>query len=358
MAELSIELERGVDLATLGGWWRDLEPRADCQVFLGWPWIGTWVELCGVTPEVLVAREQGRIAGLALLVPATVRRHGWLSARTLHLHATGDRERDAINIEHNGILVDRAVATTAPGLMLKHLLAGATDWEELHFRGVPPGFAQDLPGVEVRSSAGSAHVDLAALRAKGTPYLLELSANTRQQVRRAMRGYGELRLDQAGDVAQALDWFEALGVLHQAHWTARGQAGAFASRFFVRFHRALIERYFAAGLVELVRVTAAGKPVGYLYNLLWRGVVASYQSGFAYTRDARLKPGLVSHVMCIERHLATDASQYDFLAGDARYKLSLGTSGPRLADIVVQRSRLKFTLERGLRRVKRLLDST
>jgi CelD/BcsL family acetyltransferase involved in cellulose biosynthesis len=357
MAQVSVGLERGVDLASLGGWWRELEARADCRVFLGWSWIGTWAELSGMVPQVLVAREGGRIVGLALLASAKERRHGWLAVRTLQLHATGDPAQDAITIEHNGVLVDRAVAATAPRLMLKHLLADAGDWEELHCPGVAPDFADGLPGVELRALSGSAQVDLAALRASGVPYLEQLSANTRQQIRRAMRGYGEPRLELAGSVDEALAWFDALGELHQAYWTRRGKPGAFASPFFVRFHRTLIARHFRDGLVELVRVTASDAPIGYLYNLMWRGGVDSYQSGFAYTGDARLKPGLVSHAMCIERHLAAGASRYDFLAGDARYKLSLGKSGPQLAHVVVQRPRLKFALERGLRRVKRALGA-
>jgi len=357
MTRLSVTLERGVNLASLGEWWRELQERADCRVFLSWPWIGTWAELTAVAPQVLIARDGDRIMGLALLTPAEMRRHGWLSVRTLQLHATGDPAQDAITIEHNGMLVDRVVAATAPRLMLKHLLTNGGDWEELHCPGVAPDFAEGLEGAEVRSLAGSAQVDLMALRAAGISYLQQLSANTRQQIRRAMRRYGELRLEAATDTEEALAWFAALGKLHQTHWTGRGKAGAFASPFWVRFHRMLIERYFSVGLVELVRITAGKAPIGYLYNLLWRGSVDSYQSGFLYTADARLKPGLVSHAMCIERHLAAGARRYDFLAGDARYKRSLGKPGPQLAHVVLQRPRFKFALERGLLRVKQALGS-
>jgi len=201
-------------------------------------------------------------------------------------------------------------------------------------------------------------VELAAVRAGGRPYLDGLSANTRQQLRRAMRGYearGPLRLTVAATAAEALAWFERLATLHQATWTGRGREGAFAYPFFARFHRALIERHHAAGLVELAKVTAGEGEVGYLYNFLWRGRVLSYQSGFAYEADARLKPGLVSHALCIERHLAAGAAAYDFLAGDARYKTSLGRPGPRSAYLILQRPRLKFAVERGLARAKRFL---
>jgi CelD/BcsL family acetyltransferase involved in cellulose biosynthesis len=351
---LAIGLEHGVDRATLGQWWRDLEARANCRFFLSWVWIGTWLEVANLAPQVLVARAEGRIVGLALLVPGQVRRR-LLVAEALHLHATGDPAIDVIAIEHNGILADSEFAD-APHAMLHHLLANGGDWEELHCPGVAPEFAQAVEGREIRAETGSALVDLAALRVAGKPYLDQLSANTRQQIRRAMRGYGDLALDVAATAEAASTYLDALATLHQAYWTARGKPGAFASPFFGRFHSALIERHFAAGLVELVQVTAGGAPIGYLYNFLWRGGVDAYQSGFAYAEDARLKPGLVSHALCIERHLAAGAVRYDFLAGDARYKLSLGQPGPRLAHVVVQRSRLKFTVERALRKVKRAVS--
>jgi hypothetical protein len=288
-------------------------------------------------------------------MPGRVRRHGWLAAHALHLHATGDPALDVITIEHNGALTDRAVPTAA-GAMLGHLLDAGGDWEELHCPGVAPEFAAGFGGVEIRAQAGSAHVDLAAIRASGGAYLDQLSANARQQLRRAMRGYGTLEQHVAATRGEALAFLDELARLHQAYWTGRGKPGAFSYPFFVRFHRALIERHFEAGSVELVQIAAAGEPIGYLYNFLWRGGVDAYQSGYAFTDDARLKPGLVSHVLAIDRHLQAGARHYDFLGGDARYKLSLGRPGPKIAHVVVQRPRLKFALERGLRRAKRMLD--
>ena len=46
---------------------------------------------------------------------------------------------------------------------------------------------------------------------------------------------------------------------------------------------------------------------------------------------------------------------YDFLAGDDRYKRSLATHGGRLFWLTLQKRRLSFSLERGLRAAKRLL---
>jgi CelD/BcsL family acetyltransferase involved in cellulose biosynthesis len=104
----------------------------------------------------------------------------------------------------------------------------------------------------------------------------------------------------------------------------------------MEFHRALVSRAWPEGGVELLRIRAGEKPIGYLYNFLWRGWVGYYTSGFVYTDDNRLKPGLVAHWLAIERHLAAGARIYDFMAGESRYKASLGEPGPLLLDLVVE----------------------
>ena len=70
---------------------------------------------------------------------------------------------------------------------------------------------------------------------------------------------------------------------------------------------------------------------------VYRRQVYAYQSGFLFEADAKLKPGLVSHVLCIEDHLQNGMALYDFMAGDARYKSSLGQPGPDMRYVLVQR---------------------
>ena len=83
--------------------------------------------------------------------------------------------------------------------------------------------------------------------------------------------------------------------------------------------------------MELLRVSAGADIIGYVYNLVYRGHVYAYQTGILYESNPRLKPGLVSHCLCIERHLEEGSDVYDFMAGDARYKASLGEPGPDMA---------------------------
>ena len=151
------------------------------------------------------------------------------------------------------------------------------------------------------------------------------------------------------------DFLEELKALHQRTWTGRGETGSFAYPFFERFQRRLIATCLPRGTVEIVRVTCGERVIGYLYNFVWRGTVLAYQSGLAYECDARLKPGLVAHCLCIDIHLAEGARIYDFMAGEARYKASLGEPGPEMYHLLLQRPTWALRVEFGLRHLKRAL---
>ena len=114
-----------------------------------------------------------------------------------------------------------------------------------------------------------------------------------------------------------------MAALHQQYWIGRGKPGAFAEPFFGRFHHALIHRAAAGQSVDLMRIAAGDRIVGYLYNFVQDGWVAAYQSGFAFGPDADiLRPGLVCHLMAIEHYRRAGRQRYDFLGGEARYKRS------------------------------------
>jgi CelD/BcsL family acetyltransferase involved in cellulose biosynthesis len=349
--------------------WRELEARADGSFFLSWHWIGCWLRETGLRPSLIVGRLDEKIVTLALVATRHMRRHGWLGATTLLLHETGDPAIDIGFIEYNGFLVDRTLGEAAVARCLGFIIGtktvGAEEWDELYLGGIPETYipiveACGLP-LRIVARKPTASIDLAALRAERRPYLDAPSANTRQQIRRAMRLYaarGTLHLDAAHDVAQAMEFFDGLKALHHARWFGRGRRSAFSYPFLERFLRALIARCQPDGTVELLRISVGTEPIGYLYNFVYRGWVGTYLSGFAYEDDPRLKPGLVSYSLCAERHLARGALVQDFLAGDERYKTSLGKPDTTMYWLAVQRPRMRFRLEAALRRLKAMAEGS
>jgi len=286
---------------------------------------------------------------------------------TLHVNLTGDDEKDLITIEFNGFLADRSCDAEVRRACLDHLArndrVGGVRWDEVMFRGIvgelrPEIEATGLP-CRLTAHAPSAHVDLDEVRESGKPFLNHVSSNTRRQIRKSVSLYeerGPLRLDAASDVAEAHAFFAEAGELHQQRWVAKGKPGAFSYPFFISFHRALIAECQPSGAVELMRVSAGDDPIGFLYNFVYRGRIYYYFSGFRYEEDNRIKPGLVSHYLCIERHLEAGSRIYDFMAGENRYKTSLGKPGPDMVAVALQQPRLKFRVEEALRSLTRAVE--
>src|SRR5690606_12416792 len=96
----------------------------------------------------------------------------------------------------------------------------------------------------------SPYVTLNRFEPTRSGYLACLSSNSRSPIRRAYRyveEYGEIVLTAATSLACALEWLDALAVLHQKRWEAVGKPGSFASSFFMNFHKQLIKNRWAAG---------------------------------------------------------------------------------------------------------------
>ena len=322
------------DFAALGERWRALEARADCSFFQSWTWTGCLAEERFPDPILLEARQDGEIVALALFNRRRFPR------QTLLLGESGDATKDSPYIEHNGVLAARRVAPSLRDCLLaarRQRIGTARPWlpRRLVLSGVDEATldaARAVGPVAIRHSAMAPWIDLARMRSgqKGD-FLAALSANTRYQLRRSDRAYGTLEARRAATAAEAHSWLDELAALHQATWTARGRAGAFAHPFFPRFHHALIERGMPRDEIDLLRVTAGAQVVGLLYNFRYRGRALAYQSGFDYAGAGKHhKPGLTCHHQAILFALAAGLDGYDFLAGDDRYKRSLAGEETRL----------------------------
>jgi hypothetical protein len=335
--------------------------------FLSADWTAAWLEIFGdlLQPEILVFEARGEAVGACLLVERTERR-GPFRVRRVYLNTGGEDPTERSSMEFNNILCrsgwEQGVAA-ALGAQLR-----ALKWDEFAAPGFCPGQVlrwletEALPGLASSTSLlPSFYVDLARLRQSNTPYESTLSLNTRQQLRRSLKLYGRqgtLRTEVARDLPSAQAMFEGMIELHQRTWSARGEPGAFGSGRKVAFHRALILRAFSRGAIQMLRVTAGQKTVGVLYNFVQNGKVYYYQCGLNYSQDKHLKPGLVTHTCAIRYCLEQGLDDYDFLAGDARYKRSLAKDSRPLAWVVFSRPHLKLAVIEFLRVVKRKVENT
>jgi CelD/BcsL family acetyltransferase involved in cellulose biosynthesis len=103
----------------------------------------------------------------------------------------------------------------------------------------------------------------------------------------------------------------------------------------------------------LYRVRGAAGTVGCLYGYVEQRRLMIYQSGFAaFPGDNRIKPGLVTHAMCMQSALEAGFDEYDLLAGDQRYKRELAATERQLVWARVVRRRPRPLAIAGISQVR------
>ena len=334
----------------------------DASYFLSWGWIAHWLESLPADAQVRLAvvSERGLPMLGCFLGESRISRHRLLGSHGVFLNATGYPGYDDLSIEYNGFLAPRSSRYA-----LKEILELLPQpWEEFFMPGLD---AEQFPGnclhqsldpyhVVIEQDVPAPYVDLELVRQRGGDYLSLLSARTRAHIRRSYRGFeamGRVGLEAAGTVERAMEIFEEMVGLHQRAWSARGQPGAFASRYFHDFHAGLIRRRMAHGEIQLLRVSAGDATLGCLYNFVFKGRVYFYQSGLNYEIQKRLHPGLVSLTEAVLYNARQGQALFDLMGGKGAYKSTLGTHARRLLWAKIQKPRVKFRVERALRTVKR-----
>ncbi len=337
--------------------WLALQKSADCSYFQSWGWMSTWLQQIAVklNPVVIRVWHGEDLVGISVFVPAKIKRHIIIHARAMFLNEYPFDGNNMV-IEYNGLLAasehEQAVYAETVKYLLKHLPA----CDEFHFGAITESRLAYLKKINYRevdcivdeeSLAWS--VDLAQLPADPDAYLESLSKNRRAQIRRSMRLYekqGTLKIEPAENTEQALQFFSRLKVLHTRRWQATGRNGVFANPVWESFHRSLIQNFFEAGEVQLLKVTAGEQEIGYLYNFVWRKQVYVLQTGFAVSEDKRLMSGYVSHVMAIVYNRSQGMTVYDLMHGESLYKKILCNQRQKLYWVVLQRRLLKFRVEK------------
>lgn len=354
-------------LAEVEAQWRALQDASDHSFFQSWGWIGCWLRLLpdDVRPLLLRVRRGGQIVGLGIVNERTIRRFRLIRSRVARLNETGIPEIDKLAIEHNGVLVHRDCAEEARAAALAHLAAElrARRWDEILLSGVDPAYhaaAVQASGraldVLVLRDAPSYLVELGDIRRTGGGIPEALRAGLRKEVRRTIRAteqIGPLAIEEARTAEEAQAFLAALIPLHEARWTEAGELGAFFSPWLRRFHPALVESRFAAGEIQLLRVSVGGTPIGYLYHFRYGRRLYGYQWGLALDDRRVPKPGLLCDTLSLRHNLDQPVDVFDFLHGESEYKRRFATGHDRRLWLAIQRRRPDFRLENALRRAWR-----
>jgi CelD/BcsL family acetyltransferase involved in cellulose biosynthesis len=110
----------------------------------------------------------------------------------------------------------------------------------------------------------------------------------------------------------------------------------------------VVPRLLEAGAIELSVLTVRGEPIAAHYDVVWRGRVYFYQSGRKMGLPRAVRLGTVMHAHSIQRAIERGLADYDFLAGDARYKLELATTARSLVSLRASRPTLGSVARRAM----------
>lgn len=358
-----IEFKPLPSLSVLGESWRELEARSSLTSFFNsWSWLGHWLEMLPDAFErrLLEARCGDRLVGMGVLVKNR-RRLGKLPfCTTWHLHAAGDPIYDGAMVEHNDFLID-----DQHGDELR--MAMVACWRE----SVGPAQELHLPGLRGSGFAGMVSKELKRRDEHRPSYVIALqpvrdhkldftplvSGHARRFIRRSIKEYktlGPLQTHVSETAAQALDYFDRMVALHQERWTSLGEDGSFKSDFRSQLHRTVIVKQFDSGEIQMLRVSAGNRDLGYLYSFIRGKRLYVYQSGFDYTvLEKHGRPGLVTHTLAVQHNAALGFDVYDLMAGDSQYKTTISTSQETLTWSVWRKPAMRFVVEDVLRSIVR-----
>lgn len=345
-----------LDLKALEQEWLTLESKAATSFFTSWSFIKVWLTTMGQNSSLLRVTDHQGTVGLVFCCAHTLRTH-WLKTHQIWLNRTGEQRKDQIWSEFNDILCPVGREWAIRSAIFWYLEAQYPNVDEF-LLGVSQASIEETPIPDalmqrVVWETTSYSVPLIDKFEQIDHYLATLSRNTRHQIRRTQKILeqdGPITLTPATNVEDALQAFDAAGVLHKQRWS--GAQSGFNNQAFTTFHRSLITTLFEQGLVDLLTLKTGDTPVCYLYNFVYQGYVYFYLSGIRYTSDNRVKPGLLAHSLAISYYASKGMTVYDFMGGSGQYKQSLSHQTESLVISSFQRKRPDFLINRLIDKFK------
>jgi CelD/BcsL family acetyltransferase involved in cellulose biosynthesis len=339
--------------------WLELERQVgDVGLACSWDWTDVWLDHFGdvVGHEFVVVADGSTPSAVLLLTRGVGRKRHRIPVNTLHFGTAGEPGQDGVYVEYNRVLVAPDQRRAAAAAILSAVYEDDS-WDELRLEGFAPEDAEPFlatdPALEPRLEPCPT-VELRAADQRDGEVLSILTSNTRYQVRRSIRAFGSVEGEWAETIDDAFDIFEELVRLHQQRWRDAGRPGAFASERFLEFHRSLVARLFDKGTICLYRARSQLGTIGCLYSFIERNNVFSYQLGLARFDDNKMKPGFVTHALCMQDSYDRGLSDYNFLADASPWKRELATEERQLVWAVASRPRMKIRLADALGATGRL----
>jgi len=186
--------------------------------------------------------------------------------------------------------------------------------------------------------------------------LLSLSKNTRQQIRRSLKlleQSGPVQLDFINGSEQIVRAANTIAKLHINQWQDSEWGSGFNNPYFVSFHQHLMQTKQA----EILELRHNDKALAYGYYFCFNKRVLFYLSAMTKHENNQIKIGLVMHILAMLKFAELGYDEYDFLAGDARYKRSLSDSSYDMVSYCLDKNNWLGKTERFFRTLKQKITN-
>jgi hypothetical protein len=305
----------------------------------------------------MIIKKDGEAVYASIVTSSKKYRQGIVPTRLVSVYSCGDLYLDAVCSIYNHFLqlkdVDISIYDIVNSIPLR--------WEEFYFPGAS---TQEFPGngfehydqryiiYDYKKSAY--YIDLLKIGNTFDSYLATLSLNTRSQIRRSVRFYnafGALQVAEADSIETARQMLEEMYYLGNIRKESQGLVSSI-NPYVIKFNDDLLQARFSFSEIQVLKITAGEKLVGYLYNHVYNGSVYFYQCGFQYYEDNKARPGLVTHALAIVYNANKKNTIYDFGAGEDRYKKSLSNGNNSIVWVRLLKPTLKMHIFKVLKTMK------
>jgi CelD/BcsL family acetyltransferase involved in cellulose biosynthesis len=312
--------------------WNSLAKESSCTVFQTFDWARTWWKHFGQdgkrqTLYIIVLSKNGVIAAIAPLFSEVMSIFGL--AKATRLLFIGRKVSDYLDI-----IVRKGMEAEAYARLADHLCRAKEHWDIIFLEDIPN---RSMTHEKLRSALSLCGMNGRAeitelcprleLPASWDQYLTRHSKHSRQEIRRRhkrlLESFGAT-FETVADARELDDAFENFIELHQERWTQCGEPGVFAEPGNVAFHREVVRKLFARGIVRLSFLKIGGKRVAGSYSFVSDAEFSMYLLGRTHAGDAeRFSPGRSLTYYNIQQAIGEGKRVLDFLRGDEKYKYEL-----------------------------------
>jgi CelD/BcsL family acetyltransferase involved in cellulose biosynthesis len=337
-------------------------------------WVLPWWDVFGPDGgralRTLALYDDGRLVGLAPLLSRPHRYRRAIPFRRLEVLASGEDEADETCSDYLGVVAEKGREPDVARALAAALARGEVGkWDELVVPSMngespfPALFAQALAAEGMLVSLESSGVcPYVALPTTWDAYLAALKGNKRSQLKKSLRAFeawagGPPSIDRVTEIGQLERAKGTLVALHRERW---GSDGVFGSARFRSFHDRAMRELLAAGALDLGSISVRGQPIVSFYNLRWNGKSYFYQGGRKLDVPDDVRVGVTMHAYLIRSAIEAGLREYDFLAGDSQYKMSLATATRPLVTLRAARpsavEALRKASDRGVASARRVRE--